>query len=122
MDKKTINHILNILRQGTITWEGRNECLKKFSKKINTGKFKNGKIRFKTKVQCQECLEWFNKSDIEVDHLEEVGQFKGNFHAYILKMYCDVNNLRPLCTPCHDVKTSGFNSTLVHKRKAFKEL
>jgi len=122
MDKNTINHILNILRQGTIIWPGRSACIAKYSRKHPTGKYKNGKVKYKTEVECQVCKKWYSKSSIEVDHIQEVGPFTGNFHAYILRMYCPLENLQPLCTDCHLSKSSGFNSTLKYKRKAFKDL
>lgn len=122
MDKNTEKHILNILRQGTITWHGRSTCINKYSKKLNVGKYKNGKIKFKKVTQCQNCKDWFSPSDIEVDHIEEIGPFKGNFDEYIKKMYCSQDNLQPLCIKCHQRKSSRFNSTLTFKRKSFKEL
>lgn len=122
MEKDTIRHIINYLRQATITWPGRTACINRHSKKFNVGKYKNGKIKFKKKIQCQSCKEWFDQKNIEVDHIEEVGSFRGDWNEYITRLFCGQENLQPLCIKCHSKKTSKYNSTLTFKRKNFKDL
>lgn len=117
IDEKTKKHILNVLRRGTVTWHGRNECLNKYRKKVTVGKYLNGKPKTIFKHQCQHCFNWFLKSELEVDHIEEVGPFEGDIEQYILRMYCSIDNLQPLCGKCHLRKTSNFNSRLKCKRK-----
>lgn len=58
--------------------------------------------------QCALCLEWFKASDCVKDHyprpagsilcVEDIGQFANN-------LYCEVDNIRILCDPCHKVHT-----------------
>lgn len=108
MERKTIKHILNILRQGTVTWHGRNECLKRSRQKFKVGEFKNGKNKLVYFYQCNKCCDWFRDFEVEVDHIKEVGSFNGNFDDYVRRMYCDQENLQVLCVGCHKVKTSGF--------------
>lgn len=115
MEKETIKHVLNILRRGTITWKVRYECLKKVKTSKLIGKYKNGKNKFKSFYECELCKGEFD--NLEVDHIDEVGSFTGNFNDYIERMYCPLKNLQALCSICHQRKTSKFNSFLRFKRK-----
>jgi len=118
MDKKTIKHILNVLRRGTTTWYGRTEAMNKYAKYFPSGKFyRNGKEKLIKKYKCYCCENYFLPSQTEGDHVEEVGQFDGNFHSYVLRMYCDPDNIKPICTKCHKKKTSSFNVKLNFERK-----
>lgn len=118
MKKETLKHVLNILRRGTITWEGRRVCLNRTRVRKVIGKLVNGKDKLKYFYFCDLCKKEFtSSSDLEVDHIEEVGPYNGDFNEYIKRMYCDIDNLQNLCTHCHSVKTSKFNSFLRYKRK-----
>jgi len=118
MDKKTERYILNILREGTIGWSGRTECLKANRKQVVEGRSKEGKPVLKFYWFCNNCKEWFrNASEIEVDHIREVGSYTGDFHDYIRRMYCSSNNLQTLCIVCHKKKTSGFAANRKYSRK-----
>lgn len=122
MTKKTQQHIMNVLRRGTLTWHCRSEILKKNSKKVWEGRrVKSGKNRgakiLKTFYKCEKCLNWFRDiGNIEVDHIIEVGPFKGDIHDYALRMYSE-GNLQCLCTNCHLLKTNFFNASLRFERK-----
>ena len=117
MDKKTQKHIINALRRGTITWPSRHECLKKAKVRLKVGTYKNGKDKLKDFYKCGTCGELFDLKEVQVDHIDEVGQFKGDFHEYVSKMYCGIDNLQVLCVECHLKKTSRFNGTIRFKRK-----
>lgn len=119
MDKDTQLHILNILRRGTVTWHGRNECLNRGRRKRIVGAKKDGSEKTLWERKCDGCGEWhlLKDSDLEVDHIVEVGPFNGNFDDYIKRMYCGQENLQALCFTCHSRKTSQFNSTLRFTRK-----
>jgi len=113
MDKKTQLHILNVLRQGTVTWYVRNECLNRGRYKALVGK-KNLWAR-----DCDSCgIQTLQKDNaLEVDHMIEIGSFEGSFDAYIAKMYCDLSNLQALCTDCHNKKTHFGNASMKYERK-----
>lgn len=119
MNKETTEYIINVLRRGTITWKGRTDCLNRNRRKKIIGKFKNGTDKFLWERDCDGCGEWhlLKDSDLEVDHIDEVGPFKGDFDIFIKRMYCPDDNLQALCFTCHSRKTSRFNSTLRFTRK-----
>lgn len=121
MDKDTERYILNILRQGTVQWSGRSKCLKRYSKRVHDGEFfKNGKPKYKLHYQCASCKDWFKDPKfLEIDHIKEVGPLESwdKIKDFIERMYCPVENLQPLCSVCHQRKTSAFNASLRFKRK-----
>lgn len=119
MDKDTLDHILNILRKGTLIWHCRNECLNRNRRRKLVGRFKNGKEKFVWERKCDSCDKWCELKDnsLQVDHIEEVGPFNGNFDDYVRRMYCDPSNLQALCHSCHSAKTASFNASLRYKRK-----
>lgn len=111
MTKRTQAHVLNILRKGTVTWYGRNRCIQRYSeKKFERIGLKGQKI-YKLHTQCGSCKEWFrDQTEMEVDHIEEIGPFKGDLNEYVERMYCNQENLMALCIACHKKKTGKFNS------------
>ena len=119
-DKETTQHVMNILRQGTIKWEGRKECLRRARKKV-LEESKNGKKpKYKFYWQCNCCKQWYRDvSQIEVDHINEIGPFENDWNLFIEKMYfCGQENLQALCLVCHSRKTSIFASAISrYKRK-----
>jgi 5-methylcytosine-specific restriction endonuclease McrA len=123
LDKKEIEYIIRVLRRGTIAWMGRNECLKRYSKKVLVRRSKKGKSIYKTHWQCAVCTEWFaDKGMIEVDHIVEIGSPDFStaeaIGTYLLKMYCRQSNLQTLCNVCHQRKTSGHNASTRYRRKS----
>ncbi len=108
VDQETISFILNILRQGTIKWSGRSECLERARKKVHEGKFnKKGERIWKLYWQCAACKEWFrDEASMEVDHIEEIGSFLGSWDHIIPRIYCGQENLQALCQICHKKKTA----------------
>jgi 5-methylcytosine-specific restriction endonuclease McrA len=111
MDTETITYLLNLLRQGTVKWPGRSQCLKRARKKVLVRNSKEGKPIYKLHWQCAICKSWTEKqNDMEVDHIVEIGSFTGNFDDYIKKMYCGQDNLQALCVSCHKKKTLKFNN------------
>lgn len=118
MDKDTERYLISKLREASVTWGGRSECLKRSRKKVQEGFLKDGSPKWKYYYQCAKCLEWFRDvKSLEVDHIVEIGPFTGDWTAYISKMFCGQDNLQALCSLCHQKKTSGYNATLKFKRK-----
>lgn len=122
LSKEDIAYIIGKLREATITWRGRSECLKRARKRVEDGTIKSGpnkgKIKWKFFYQCAGCKEWFrDQESLEVDHIIEIGPFLGSWDVYIPKMFCGQDNLQALCDVCHKRKTSGFNAALRYVRK-----
>ena len=122
MDKKTIKYITNVLRQASISWEGRTECLNRGRRKRIVGKLKDGRDETLWENNCESCNKWFLQKDnmIEVDHIVEIGPYKGDLHEFANRIFCEQSNLQRLCIECHKRKTSNFNATLTFKRKEKK--
>lgn len=126
MDNKTRKHILNVLRRGTVTWHGRSECLRSHRKEVFEGRrhLKTGKKIYKYFYQCQKCKTWYrDQDDLEVDHIDPVGkeprleEFDEKIAEYISRMYCEQDNLQPLCVTCHKKKSSKGNARDRYVRK-----
>lgn len=118
MEKETIKHILNVLRYGTITWHVRTECINQYRVQKQIGTTAKGKPKLKYFYYCAHCKEEFSDpASLQVDHIEEISSFTGNFHDYILRMYCPLSNLQALCYPCHLIKTSSWNASKTYNRK-----
>lgn len=119
MDKKTQKHILNILRQGTVTWHVRNEVLNRGRYQVVVGQYKNGIDKKIWMRNCDICGKAFALKDslLEVDHIYAVLNFTGDWTKYIEKMYCDEENLQAICSPCHVLKTVSDLAPLRYERK-----
>lgn len=114
-----VNFVKNLLRQGSVKWKGRSECLKRARKRVRVGETKTGKAVWKFYWQCAACSEWFrNEKQMEVDHIEEIGPFKGCWTDYINRVFCSQDNLQALCVACHMKKTTRYNNATIRwKRK-----
>lgn len=111
---------MNSLRQGTITWAGRKECLDRHRKQVVEGTHKNGKPKLKYYWPCLKCGNWFREEkQIEVDHIKEIGGFRGSWDDIINVMYNSAN-LQPLCIDCHKEKTITKNASVLFQRKTPK--
>jgi hypothetical protein len=111
--------ILNILREGTIKWEERALCYRKHGRKIKEGELKKGGDKLKWYWKCAKCaMESREATDFEVDHIDEVGSFNGDWTIYINRLFCNQNNLQLLCVPCHKKKTATKNAAVKFKRKS----
>ena len=119
MDKKTQKHILNILRQGTLTWHIRNQVLNRGRYPKVVGQLKKGGDRKIWMRNCDICDKAFALKDslLQVDHIFAVLNFTGDWSEYIEKMYCDEKNLQALCEPCHLKKTQNDLAPLRYERK-----
>ena len=119
LDKETTAYVLNLLRKGTIAWGGRAECLKLAREAVFEGRItQKGKKVFKYYWKCAHCQNLFrNESDMEVDHIDEIGTFKGDWNVHIKRIFCGQDNLQALCVGCHLKKTSFGNAKARFKRK-----
>lgn len=118
MTKDEISYVVNILRKGTMTWRGRTQALNAARICKVEGVRANGKIRKKYYWKCCKCSQEFrDQSCVEVDHIIEIGPFKGDWNEFIARMYCGQENLQVLCVVCHAKKTSGYNASRKYTRK-----
>lgn len=119
MTPEDVTFIKNILRQGTIKWPGRAECLRRARKKVFVRVGKRGQNIYKYFWQCAICKEWFRDvNSMEVDHIEEIGPFTGDWNDYIARVFSPQSNLQALCTVHHLAKTLRYSSARARwKRK-----
>lgn len=99
----------------TKTWEHRLDryftafCRKAFRwypvrREVKYGEEKNGKI------SCQKCGNYFQDSEIQVDHVMPVGSLEGrDWNAYRERMFCAKDNLQRLCKKDHYSKSAKEN-------------
>lgn len=66
--------------------------------------------------RCQLCEDLFEANEIEIDHIEEVGQFEGSFDQWIARVWCSIKNLQRLCKDCHLSKTNDYREGLNAER------
>lgn len=95
--------IRSALRSKSLRWLPRSKAIEAARRP-----YKGSNKLQKWEVQCALCTEWYKLKDICVDHypveagsilsIDDVGQFCNN-------LFCEVDNLRCLCKPCHDVHT-----------------
>lgn len=119
MTQADIDFVKNLLRQGSVRWRGRAECLRRARKKVLVRKSKQGKSIFKYHWKCAKCSAWYrDEKSMEVDHIIEVGPFSGDWNEFIGRVYCDLSNLQALCVACHLKKTAAYsNAKAQWKRK-----
>jgi len=124
MDKKTIKHLQQLLRQGTITWHIKNQALNKDRELRVVGTKLNGQPKYKYFYKCQGCSTFTpHKELLEVDHIDAIGHldisdpFNIDWKRYIYRMYCSITNLQALCNLCHKRKTSNGVASLRFQRK-----
>jgi hypothetical protein len=114
-----VEFIRNLLRQGSVKWRGRAECLRRARKKVFVRKTKDGKDIYKFHWQCAICLVWYrDEKMMQVDHVEEIGSFNGDWNEFLFRHFPPQDGLQCLCEPCHLKKTLAYNSARTRwKRK-----
>jgi hypothetical protein len=120
LTEEDVRFILNALRQASVKWSGRNECLRRArKKKFDRYNKTTGSPIFKYYWQCAKCAKWERDvANMEVDHIEEIGPFLGSFDVHIPRIFCAQENLQALCISCHMKKTNLFNNARLNwKRK-----
>lgn len=70
-----------------------------------------GKTRYTRKpyYACESCKKDFKRSEIEVDHIDPCGSLKdySDLPRFVKTLFCEEDNLRVLCKPCHKGVTYG---------------
>lgn len=99
-----------VLRNASLRWPARNECLK--LARVARGLYK-----------CNMCKEDFARSEIHVDHIDSVISVKENFKSwddFINRLFCNISNLQALCESCHSAKSQIENEMRKHYKKLAK--
>lgn len=86
---------------------------------------KDGTVAKRSRVEflCSSCDEWFMKKDIQVDHdIPVIDPIKGfeDWNIFVERLFCDPENLKLLCKPCHKVKTDEEKRVRAINRKKAK--
>lgn len=114
--------LIGKLRELTLIYPGRGECFKTSeSKVVEKGRNDRGRLIKHKYYPCKACGEWFRPQELEVDHIEEIGPFTGDWNSYLERMFCPSSNLQLLCIKCHAEKTSKFVKGL-RDREIWREL
>jgi 5-methylcytosine-specific restriction endonuclease McrA len=102
----------NAIREASIKWPGRAECLRRARRKKLEGYTKKGKPIYKFYWQCAKCGKWQrDELQMEVDHIVEIGSFEGDWNTYLARHFPDpATGLQALCIVCHLKKTAVYNS------------
>lgn len=89
-------------RRLSIKWRPRNDILKE-NRRPYIGP---SKIR-KWEYSCSMCNYWFNKTDIEVDHIVECGSIRSfeDIGPFYERLLIEKDGYVVLCKSCHLVKT-----------------
>lgn len=75
------------------------------------------------RFECNSCKELYKATEVAVDHKEPVGATpewppitEGDWERWMLRVYCESQNLQVLCKVCHDRKTKGEQQNAKHNR------
>lgn len=95
--------IRSALRSRWLRWQPRNDCLKA-ARRVYKGPNKLQKWEY----ECAICKKWHIAKSMEVDHYpHDAGSIRSiaDIGPFVGRLYCEVDNLRALCKPCHKVHT-----------------
>ena len=108
--------ITTLLRSGFSRWPPKYITLKAafLDKQINP---KTGRIA--SFYKCAICDASFIAKDVQVDHINPVVGYQGftSWDDFIDRLFCESDNLRVLCKPCHKTITLSENS----ERRQYKK-
>ena len=86
------------LRRASIRWPPRRDTLEA-ARRPAQGR----SARTKWEYLCASCGEWYLASEVQVDHIEECGSLD-DMNRFIATLFCESDNLRVLCKPCHKTR------------------
>jgi 5-methylcytosine-specific restriction endonuclease McrA len=63
--------------------------------------------RLKFEHQCAQCLGWFPRKQVEVDHIVPAGSLRSfeDIPGFVQRLFCETDGLVVLCERCHQAKT-----------------
>jgi 5-methylcytosine-specific restriction endonuclease McrA len=90
--------IRSALRQKSRWWKPIQLCKQKARRN-----YKGSNKRQKYEYKCAICEGWFPDKNIEVDHINPAGSLKcgDDLKGFVERLFCEIDNLRVLCKPCH---------------------
>lgn len=101
-DAQFFGRLKNLLRAWSIQWKPGEEYLKK------KRRLHKGQGRQTYEYQCERCLKWFSRKEVEKDHIVDVGvptSFK-EFGEMVERLFIEIDGgWQCLCIPCHDKKS-----------------
>lgn len=111
MDKKIQQKIRYALKEIWLRSDLRRNAVKRATKSLKVGEFKNGKDKNLNHVVCEKCQKVSpeKEKDYQVDHISPVVDPKVGFlgwDQYINRLLnCGADNIQVLCKRCHAIKT-----------------
>lgn len=63
--------------------------------------------RHKFEYQCAHCNGWFERKNVQADHIVPTGSLKSHkdIGPFVERMLCGEEGLQILCSTCHGIKT-----------------
>lgn len=120
----TENHLKNIIRSAVREkWMYCHNKLAFFEKQLVPDYDPNTRRLFK--IQCNICKNWFNKTDIEIDHkIQNVSfiELKDAFEWASSILNAGGDDLQALCVPCHEIKTLADELNCSFERAAIEKI
>lgn len=95
--------VRSALRSKWLRWPPRAEAIKRARRP-----YKGPNKLQKYEIQCAMCQQWFKQKEVEVDHFpHDAGSIltSDDIGPFVNRLYCEIDNLRVLCKPCHKVYT-----------------
>jgi hypothetical protein len=95
--------IRSALRQTFQYWKPMQQALENASRPSQS---KNKAL--KKEYLCKECIDWFPRKEVHIDHIEECGSLRSfdDIQGFIERLTIeDVNGFQVLCKPCHLTKS-----------------
>lgn len=109
-----VDFIKNALRQASVKWRGRRDCLRRARKKVLAGHTKSGAPVYKYHWKCADCGRWFlDPKELEVDHITEIGALVPTIEGigeFVLRVLAEPESLQAMCLGCHLSKTKRYAS------------
>lgn len=95
-DAKFWSFVRSGLRRKWVMWPPRFEVIRDARRAV-VGK------RHKWEIKCSKCKRWKQLKEIQVDHIEPVGELREYEHLsnFVRRLFVSKDKLRILCKPCH---------------------
>jgi 5-methylcytosine-specific restriction endonuclease McrA len=111
MPKSIQSWLIPRLRRISMYWPGKTIARDQAKIRLEVGKFKNGKPKFRTFWKCANCKGLFNRDETQMDHINPVIELKGfkDWNTTIPALLANPEGYQCLCIKCHEKKTSKEN-------------